>query len=72
MRDGQQFESYKVSHTGHLRPIALQLLRPAAREEQISEHDAMRRLNKIVDKLAGLDGTPTGRSGLETTIPLAL
>ena len=39
-RDGQEREGYWVSHAGHLRLIAPQHLRPASREEQISEHDA--------------------------------
>ena len=52
MRDGQEREGYWVLHAGHLRLIAPQHLRPAAREEQISEHDAIRRLNKIVDELS--------------------
>ena len=47
--------TYWVSHAGHLRLIAPQHLRPAAREEQISEHDATRRLNKIVDELSTRD-----------------
>ena len=55
MRDGQEREGYWVSHAGHLRLIAPQHLRPAAREEQISEHDAIRRLNKIVDELSTRD-----------------
>ena len=55
MRDGQEREGYWVSHAGHLRRIAPQHLRPSAREEQISEHDAIRRLNKIVDELSTRD-----------------
>ena len=55
MRDGQEREGYWVSHAGHLRLIAPQHLRPAAREEQVSERDAIRRLNKIVDELSTRD-----------------
>ena len=49
MRNGQEREGYWVSHAGYLR------LRPASREEQIPEHDAIRRLNKIVDELSTRD-----------------
>ena len=54
-RDGQEREGYWVSHAGHLRLIAPQHLRAASRDEQISEHDAIRRLNRIVDELTTRD-----------------
>ena len=52
MRDGSGRKDYWVSHAGNLRPIASQYLRPAASEEQTSENDAIRGLNKIVDELS--------------------
>ena len=50
MRDGQGRKGYWVSHAENLRRIAPQHFRPAAREEQISEHDAITRPNKVVDE----------------------
>ena len=55
INDGQEREGYRVSHAGHLRFFASQHLRSAAREQQIPEHEAIKRLNKIVDGLSTRD-----------------
>ena len=52
MRNGRGREGYWVSYAADLRLIAPQHFRPAAREEQTSEHGA---LNKIVDELPTRD-----------------
>ena len=74
MRDGAQSNALWISHGGHLRLVAPQHVRPASPEEQISEHDSMRRLSSIIEEfsrsqlefenLIGQDDPPTDGDGL--------
>ena len=52
MRDGVQSNALWISHGGHLRLVAPQHVRSASPEEQVSEHDAMRRLRAIMEDFA--------------------
>ena len=52
IRDGQKTDALWISHGGYLRLIAPQHVRPASPEEQVSEHDAMRRLRAIMEDFA--------------------
>jgi hypothetical protein len=52
MRDGIQSNALWISHGGYLRLVAPQHVRPASPEEQISEHDSMRRLRSIIEDFA--------------------
>ena len=49
MRDGVQSNALWISHGGHLRLVAPQHVRSASPEEQVSEHDSMRRLRSIME-----------------------
>ena len=49
MRDGVQFNALWISHGRHLRLVAPQHVRSASPEEQVSEHDSMRRLRSVMD-----------------------
>ena len=52
IRDGQKTDALWISHGGYLRLLAPQHVRPASPEEQVSEHDAMRRLRAIMEDFA--------------------
>ena len=53
VRDGVQSNALWISHGGHLRLVAPQHVRPASPEEQMSEHDSMRRLRSIMEDFSG-------------------
>ena len=73
MRDGVQSNALWISHGGHLRLVAPQHVRSASPEEQVSEHDSMRRLRSIMEdfsrsqmefeNLIGQDDPPTDVDG---------